>query len=240
LTDPLKVYAEHTWETFVRPAVRLKANEPDSRALILEMMPYFPKACVLIAAFLDDEDQFWKVNYHWELLSARVKKALGLTISAESRLSLETIKISLDANPPDPLSGYTASAVVGQPVDRSTHTSITERWTSLRVSKKAFQKVLDAESIPTSHPPAAAWFLAAAPVAAPGTSKHGTGYAFDISGAGKNLLIKSISKQLGATLVFDEKSHVHVEFKQGVLVETALIAEDWRDGRWSGWRHAPA
>ena len=56
--------------------------------------------------------------------------------------------------------------------------------------------------------------LAAAPVASPGKSKHGSGYALDIQG--DNAAIKSLCSGLGATLVFDEKSHVHVEFKNGV------------------------
>ncbi len=33
---------------------------------------------------------------------------------------------------------------------------------------------------------------------------------------GDNSAIKSLCKGLGATLVFDEKSHVHVEFKNGL------------------------
>jgi LAS superfamily LD-carboxypeptidase LdcB len=56
--------------------------------------------------------------------------------------------------------------------------------------------------------------LAGAPVAPPGQSKHGTGYALDIEG--DNNAIKSLCKGLGATLAFDEKSHVHVEFKNGL------------------------
>jgi hypothetical protein len=43
---------------------------------------------------------------------------------------------------------------------------------------------------------------------------HGTGYALDI--AGDNVVITRISKALGATLAFNEASHVHVEFAKGV------------------------
>ena len=50
--------------------------------------------------------------------------------------------------------------------------------------------------------------------AVPGQSKHGSGYALDIEG--DNNGIKSLCKGLGATLAFDEKSHVHVEFKNGL------------------------
>ena len=59
-----------------------------------------------------------------------------------------------------------------------------------------------------------AFDLAAAPVASPGRSKHGSGYALDIGG--DNSAIKNVCKGAGATLVFDEKSHVHVEFADGI------------------------
>jgi hypothetical protein len=45
-------------------------------------------------------------------------------------------------------------------------------------------------------------------------STHSTGYALDIQG--DNGAIKSTCKGHGTTLVFDEKSHVHVEFADGV------------------------
>jgi hypothetical protein len=57
-------------------------------------------------------------------------------------------------------------------------------------------------------------FVAAARVAAPGNGKHATGYAVDIEG--DNHGISTLCKGLGATLAFDEASHVHVEFKNGV------------------------
>ena len=58
------------------------------------------------------------------------------------------------------------------------------------------------------------WWRAVAPLAAPGTCMHGSGYALDI--AVDNNEIKLISNGLGATLVFNEASHVHVEFAKGV------------------------
>jgi len=112
---------------------------------------------------------------------------------------------------------------------------IVDRWQRLRSAKAKFRGVLDAEEIPENHKPSEAWNLAAAPLARPGSSKHGTGYALDIHG--DNALIRSVCSSLGATLVFDEKSHVHVEFKQGVLVSRSHVADDWLDGRWAGWKH---
>ncbi len=233
----LKIYSEHTFHSFVRPSVRFKHAHPDTRELVTRMMPYYPKKCCIIAAFLDDHDQFWKVNYHWELLSIRVKKALTLKLGATSRVTLLTVQKSLEANTPKPNQGYSSSSKLGYPHDTSSAAIILARWHSMRDSKKKFREILDAENIAKLHPPAEGWDLAAAPVAAPGTSKHGSGYAFDIEGMGQNQLIASISKGLGATLVFDEKSHVHVEFKKGIDFCKHPIPHDVHDGRWAGWSH---
>ena len=232
-----RLYSEHTWESFVRPAVRFKAQDPDTRALAEQLMPYFPKSCIVIAAYLDDADQFWKVNYHWEYLSRRVNVALSLKVTADSRSALDEIRKNLDLNAPNPAEGYADSKKLGEPHDKSSPEKIIERWRSMKDDKAKFRKVVDSEKLTVTRPPAVGWDLAAAPVAKPGTSKHGCGFAFDIHGPDKNLLIKSICKGLGATLVFDEKSHVHVEFKQGVLVAKGVIPEDFSDGCWSGWRH---
>ena len=51
-------------------------------------------------------------------------------------------------------------------------------------------------------------------IASPGTSMHGKGYALDIEGS--NAGIVTIANAHGATLAFDEASHVHVEWKNGV------------------------
>src|SRR5277367_5099642 len=88
----LKIYSEHLFHSFVRPTVRFKHAHPNTRELLTRMMPYYPKKCCIIAAFLDDHDQFWKVNYHWELLSIRVKKALALKLRATSRMTLLAIQ----------------------------------------------------------------------------------------------------------------------------------------------------
>jgi hypothetical protein len=70
--------------------------------------------------------------------------------------------------------------------------------------------------LPSKYPDGPMWDLAVAPVAPPGESKHGCGYALDIYGKDLNAKIKEISTGLGATVAFDEKSHVHVEFANGV------------------------
>jgi hypothetical protein len=84
----------------------------------------------------------------------------------------------------------------------------------LKHQKRQFKKIVDSSDLMNkSTRRADDIHLAAAPVAQPGTSKHSTGYALDIRG--ENGKIATICKRLGATLVFDEKSHVHVEFKNG-------------------------
>jgi hypothetical protein len=235
MTTAAKIYSEHTFESFVRPSVRFKHAHPDTRALAVRMMPYYPKTCRLIAAFLNDHDQFWKVNYHWELLAIRVKMALKMRLSTTSHKTLLEIEKILVSNSPKPNHGYTNSTKVGHPHDTSSADTIIRRWLSMRECKQQFGRVLDSEKITQHHPPAEGWFLAAAPVAKPGTSKHGTGYAFDIEGVGQNQLIKSISICLGATLAFDEKSHVHVEFKNGIDFGRHRLVHNPHDGRWSGW-----
>ena len=115
---------------------------------------------------------------------------------------------------PDPASGYTSSPV-GKPEDRTSAGDAIKRYNVLVSSKQVFGKVTNRGKLKEKSRKSPSMFdLAAAPVARPGTSKHGSGYALDIGG--DNSSIKSLCSGLGATLVFDEKSHVHVEFKNGL------------------------
>ena len=103
----------------------------------------------------------------------------------------------------------------------SSWSAVTPRG-NFRNCKRDFERVLIASGLvnPATklNPPAAEkmWWLSVAPVAAPGDSKHGTGYALDISG--NNFETARISNLLGATLSFNEASHVHVEWKEGVKI----------------------
>ncbi len=201
---------EHTFYSFVRAAVKFKPF-PDTRKLIEQIMPYYPKGCICIAGYLDDEDQFWKVNYHWELLVKMLNKALTRLQGSEAAQT-RIILMEMMRNPPSPAHGYADSKVVGEPHDTSSHDMIVARWQTMKVCKQQFRLIIDSAKLTSTMPPSTPWDLAVAPVAHPGTSKHGTGYAVDIQGHGMNHVIKQISTSLGATLVFDEKSHVHVEF----------------------------
>jgi len=168
----------------------------------------------VIAGFLSDADQFWKVNYHWEYLLQMVEHSLTLPLKDNEKKDLNGIRSILMGCKPDPTSGY-ATSPIGKPEDRSSVEDARQRHKTLSNAKRAFGKLtVSAELKKKSKKGDHAFDLAAAPVAPPGTSKHGTGYALDIEG--ENAAIKSLCKGLGATLVFDEKSHVHVEFKNGV------------------------
>jgi len=168
----------------------------------------------IIGGFLSDSDQFWKVNYHWEYLLNMVEHSLDLPLDDSDKKDLQNIRSTLMSCKPDPSAGYTSSPV-GRPEDRSSSDDSIRRYQLLRGSKESFGKITDRANLKSKSKKSGTTFdLAAAPVASPGTSKHGSGYALDIQG--DNSSIKSLCKGLGATLVFDEKSHVHVEFKNGL------------------------
>ena len=222
---------EHTWETFVLPTVKFK-HRPDTRELIKTIMPYFPKECHCIGGYLENDDQFWKVNYHWEYLLMMLRRAVSHGIRVRDVQQLITKTLS---NSPNPDSGYMDSKVFTEPHDSSSYDRIRERWHIVSAVKLAFEKILTEERVRTRYGPAQPWNIAVARVAAPGKSMHGQGYALDIEGSGMNARIVEISKGLGSSMTFDEKSHVHVEFKHGVQIGRQLVADNPHDGRYMGW-----
>ena len=124
---------------------------------------------------------------------------------------MNSIRNELKANAPDPSHGYRTSSTPGHPRDRSSHDDILCRHALVSHAKREFKRLVDATKasketgIPEKH-----ILLAQAPVAQPAKGRHSTGYALDIEG--DNLMIKRICHKLNASLVFDEGSHVHVEF----------------------------
>lgn len=210
----------HSKTTFVRSSVKVI---PLTQSIIDEIMPYFPLSCKVIGGYLDDYDQYWKVNYHWENLVTRIEefRAMSGVQDKHKLMALEVWKV-LMSNPPLPERGYIKDKAVGATKDLTTRDKTKARHKILRQAKKDFRSIIIAAGIvdekkEKGNPPKEdkPWWLAVAPLAAPGTSKHGTGYALDI--AGDNDEIKKICKSLGATLVFNEASHVHVEFAKGVF-----------------------
>jgi peptidoglycan hydrolase-like protein with peptidoglycan-binding domain len=168
----------------------------------------------IISGYLSDADLFWKLNYHWEYLLQMVDHSLTLPVDDRFAKELQTLASGLRACAPTPASGYTSGAL-GKPEDRSTLDEVKQRHRSVSSAKASFKRVVVAGDLKAKSRKAAhAFDLACAPVAFPGTSKHGSGYALDIEG--DNSSIKSICNSHGATLVFDEQSHVHVEFRNGV------------------------
>ncbi|MDH5324356.1 MAG: D-alanyl-D-alanine carboxypeptidase family protein [Gammaproteobacteria bacterium] len=207
----------HSRAGFVRKSV----EENDiTKTVIDSIMPYFPKESLVIGGWVDDSKQYWKANFHWEYLLRHLDKAKELDIDAKYKKNIDSIRSSLLGNKPNPAEGYISSRVMGQPKDQSDKSAIIKRWKIVKQAKKDFKKIIDKAGIlkGMDKKKQKIWLLAVAPVAKPGTSKHSTGYAVDI--AGDNNKIVSISKALGATVVFPEGSHVHVEFAKGVAGKT--------------------
>lgn len=211
----LKRIGEHTRQTFLSRGVILI---PKTERIVDSIMPFFPSGVKVISGYMDASAQYWKVNYHWEYLLFMIGKALRASPSEECKASLAALETRLRSNSPAPSAGYFTPrrrTRIGFPRDVSTPARARERWAILRDCKKRFRSVSMEHRIwlKPSVAVAVCWHYAVAPVAPPGRSKHGSGYALDLSGDSRT--IKTVCKQLGASLVFDEKSHVHVEFAKG-------------------------
>jgi hypothetical protein len=209
--DPTK-HASRT--TFVRkPQVQENAT---TSAIIDTIYPYYSKDDLVIGGLLNDSQQAWKVNWHWEYLQAVIHDLLKHDVGTDRAAKFEAILANLASNPPDPASGYLDDAEPGETLDNSSEAVLLTRWSLVTQCKKDLEAAWGSstEMASKSKYDQKALDLSVAPIMPPGKSKHGTGYALDISG--NNAEIKSVSRQLGATMTFDEKSHVHVEFAAGV------------------------
>lgn len=197
---------------FVDPKVQ---TIPVTDNIIQKIYDRFPKSTKVISGYLSEEQLYWKVNYHWEVLLEAIEHCSGLAIGQKHKDGLAAIKASLKSNKPDPASGYRTSPTPGLPKDRSSHATILQRHAVVRQAKLDFKGlVVAAEILSKTKRRQEALMLAYAPVAKPAQGKHSTGYALDISG--NNTEISAVAKALGATLVFNEGSHVHCEWKNGV------------------------
>lgn len=196
---------------FVDPRVKTIAVTDE---ILAAVMPFFPTSCTVISGYLNEEDLYWKVNYHWDCLLEAIEHALTLSIPQTNKDALAAVQKSLWTNPPDPARGYRKSGI-GKPKDLSTHAEILKRHGILRQAKKDFKQIYDAADLLTnSKRTKKTWGLAYAPVAAPGVGKHATGYCLDISG--NETTVRRIALSLGATLALKEVSHVHCEWPNGV------------------------
>src|SRR5688572_791372 len=130
----------HSRATFVRPAV--KENSLTTQ-IINTIVPYYPKDCICIAGFLDNGDQYWKVNYHWDLLVSKIDEFLKLPAVAENfKGAARAIRNVLMTNAPNPPSGYRNDKTVGFTKDSSPPERIEARHKILKQSKKDFESVL--------------------------------------------------------------------------------------------------
>jgi hypothetical protein len=205
--------ARHTSiKAFVDPKVQ---TIPVTDDIIKKIYTYFPQSAKVISGYLSEEQLYWKVNYHWELLLEALDHCSGLDIDKKHKDALAAIKATLNTNVPNPASGYRKSPLPGEPKDKSSHEVILQRHALVRQGKIDFKAVVDAADIfKNSKRDPKALMLAYAPVARPAQGKHSTGYALDIEG--NNADIKVIAKSLGAVKPFDEGSHVHCEWPNGV------------------------
>ena len=168
----------HTKDSFVKPAVK---TIPRTLKIINSIMPYYPIDCVCISGYLDSSDQFWKVNYHWELLVSRIDHFLTLSVVWGTHKGYaRTVRAALMSNAPNPIAGYIKDRRVGETKDNSLPETITARHAILKQSKLDFERIIVKAKIVNvatkSNPPAKEkiWWLSVAPLAKPSTSKHGT------------------------------------------------------------------
>lgn len=223
----------HTdYKVFVDPKV---ITIPITDDIIQKIMPFFPVTSKVISGFLNEDQLYWKINYHWELLLYVVGKCatLGDTMTGGADAviakkldkkhveSLNAITTALNTSKPNPESGYRTSSKPGEPKDLSSHETILARHALVTLQKKTFKKIVEDSNIyELSKLDKKAIQLAFAPVASPKNGKHKTGYALDIKGS--NIEIKKVAKSVGASMTFDELSHVHCEWKNGV--DTAIAS----------------
>ncbi len=197
---------------FVRPGVKETGL---TRQIIDGITPAFEgKRATVISAYMNDADLFWKVNYHWDYVLWMLEHALILNVGKTYRNRMRSLTAGLKACAPRPATGYRTSPV-GKPADTSSMRDMTKRHKVVSQAKRDFKAIIQQAGLKRlSNRAGKSFDYSVAPVAHPGTSKHASGYALDIMG--DNTLISDTCKRLGASLVFDEKSHVHVEFKHGV------------------------
>ncbi|MBZ0233713.1 MAG: DUF4157 domain-containing protein, partial [Deltaproteobacteria bacterium] len=102
-------------------------------------------------------------------------------------------------------------------VDTSTQEAFDARYLAVKKAKTDLKAAIDASGAQAKVTgwKADRFTLSVQNVLPPGdNNKHGQGFSLDIKG--NNARISETSKSLGATTTYDEKFHVHVEFKSGV------------------------
>lgn len=213
-TQPAPAAAETTKHTSRATFLKSAAIKfsPDGRTdrVIDAVFPFF---CILdgvIAGYLTEEDQFWKVNWHIEAMLVRIDEAKRLVAEdwrgAGARppdpttfhAGLDGVKNTV-AQVKSPVNGFFYSTEVGQPSDVTTSPeALRHRYDVMISSKHALETIftamrpweyVDAKGKSSTlqmtqligdDTPQGGFALAYANVKLPGTSEHGTGMALDI------------------------------------------------------------
>ena len=144
-------------------------------------------------------------------------------ISKKSKVEIIKMLSNLNGFAPNPKYGYRNSSI-GKPFDKESKLPnyldiVKNRRNKMKVIKNKFNKILLKEEKNGIFKYKKSYKLAVANVLVPNgkkskNAKHLTGYAIDI--AGNNKWIKMECKKIGATMTYNEGSHVHVEFKNNV------------------------
>lgn len=187
----------------------------ETRKIIDQIRPFMPPGTTIIGGYLNSKQQVFKLNYHWELLVHNIGRCLSHCTSEVQRKHLHYLQQTLEHHAPH-LTGYLKAHSVDELPDRSDNHAILQRWKAVKQAKREFASFVQNGGFERSLPEMSEQMrLIRSPILPPGHSHHSTGKALDIRGTKPE--IEKMCWALGATLVFTEDSHVHVEFLHGVL-----------------------
>jgi hypothetical protein len=188
-------------------------------AIIDKIYPYFPTKYQCISAYLSKDDLYWKVNYHWDAMRVWLEYAKGhAEMDADEQKQLADYYTSLMSNQPSTLGHYKVNKI-GEPADTSDEATIEKRCGTLQTLKKALDAYSAQHKFHDKNMEQKELLkYALNPLAMPKKSNHIHGWALDIAGDIQGAA--AIATKLGATLAFQEMTHCHCEFENGVRLPT--------------------
>ena len=209
---PRPLDGHRTRDTFVDPQV--KENSSTTK-IIDQIYAWFPRNCKVVSGYLSSSDLRWKVNYHWDAMRFWLEYAKDNDeMSKEEQAKLNDIYRALMANPPSQ-TGHFEVNKIGKPDDTSSEHQIEQRCLALQKLKTelaAYASEQGFGSRKLSRKKVLQYALN--PLMVPRQGNHIHGWALDI--AGDTEVAATIAKSLGATLVYEELTHCHCEFRDGV------------------------
>jgi hypothetical protein len=200
-----------------------QANVPENAtttAILDSIWPHYNAGDHVIGGYLSSGQQYWKINYHWELVLWVCDTAATL-VTDDQKSQFTSIATTLRSHSPNPASGYLNDSAMAI-VDTSTQDAFDARYLAVKKAKTDLKAAIDATGVGSKVTGGKSdrFVLSVQNVLPPGdNNKHGQGFSLDIKG--NNARISETSKSLGATTTYDEKFHVHVEFKSGVTTPPA-------------------